>query len=310
LEDELKRWIVLVLFALLACSETTGPIPPAAPAGQPARGLLYVLPALGDSVGPVYLADANGSNPRQLQWRDAGAQIPGPLMPLSGPVFSPDGSRLTFVAIGINYTLSPSRVPWLATISDSSARQLGCTRQTFYSRWAPALGFSPDGSMLAYNCARPTYPPLTVIDTGWTKPPQEIPAPQDHLPMGAVAWSPDGKWILNGDLLERTDSTIVQLFMPLGMIGLGWAPNGWIIVGPASLCGTGVYWMPPEPGAKVVKLLDAPYRYAAFSPDSKKLLALTSVCSPTDRPEARLLDRATLAVEWSMPGATWATWRP
>jgi Tol biopolymer transport system component len=84
----------------------------------------------------VYTANADGSGARFLRGTKGG----------SGPVFSPDGSKIAFAREGTGLGLLFASTPWVANVDGSGARRLiGWHR---YVTFTPT-SFSPDGSTLA-----------------------------------------------------------------------------------------------------------------------------------------------------------------
>jgi len=297
------RWIAVAAVGAVACGhEASAPllarddtIPVLRP---PASGLLY------RTSESVTLTDPDGTGRRGLKLAFAGAD----LHPSSGPVVSPDGSLLAFVA---PYVTPNGRASVFVADTTGIVPRFSyhaCSRTAVATSWAVSIAWARAGRRLAFLCESPFGANLVIYDYTIDRQYYNIAiAPLTN----SLAWSPNGRWLLVGSQIYDTAATLsATLQLPIGLTGLGWSPNNGVMVGPAGECGTGVYLTRPYAGAPLVHLLDSPYRFAEFSPDGKKLLAITSVCSVLDTSTAVILDAAKLTVERSIVGATWATWRP
>jgi len=270
------------------------------------------------------LAGPDGSNPRRVPLvLNVGPGQDTVLTPSSGPVFSPDGQLMAFLAASHDFN---SYLQMKVYIADTTGRVLRAPSYPtcIYPHapviaypWTSSVGWARQGRWLAFVCNYPGGAWHTLIlydDSDSLKLQLQTPARP-----GAESWSPDGKWILDGSTLVTIDKRVTSVSInqnplggtsPSGFTGLGWSLDSRLIVGPTGDCGTGVYLMWPVSGAPLQPVLGAPYRSVEFSPDGKKLLAMASTCSAADVPTVTVLDRATLKPDFSIRGAVWATWRP
>src|SRR5262249_48877412 len=139
---------------------------------------------------------AGGAQETQLVWFDrAGKQISqlGTTTPISNLKISPDGKRVVETRLD---TQAGTTDLWLV----DEGRE---TRFTFDPARESTPIWSPDGSRIAFNSNR-----LGQIDLYWK---QSSGAGNEELllqssnPKGPQDWSPDGQYILYGELDPKTD---------------------------------------------------------------------------------------------------------
>jgi Tol biopolymer transport system component len=156
--------LALLLAALVVAVLVAG-TPKPTPLGVTNGAIAY------DAGGKIYLADADGSNPRLL------GQVGGTAY---SPVFSPDGSQIAYLStndVGLLHV-------FVANADGTGAHQVSQvapenTRNKFPPVW------SPDGSKLVHN-ARDGGIWVVAADG----------SSQERIAEGwSVAWSPDGQWI-------------------------------------------------------------------------------------------------------------------
>lgn len=131
------------------------------------------------------------------------------------PQIAPDGRRIVYARTSMDIMTDRARSNlWIINVDGSDHRALLSGRQSFSSpRW------SPDGARLAYISAAEGSPQLYVrwMDTGQTALLTNlIEAP------GAIAWSPDGKWIAFSMRVPKEKDPLAK--PPKKPEGAQWAP--------------------------------------------------------------------------------------
>lgn len=270
--------------------------------GKPPRGLLYGIPYVDPVWGQrdsIFLASPDGSSPHPVRFPNPSYPL-GPdqffpiTLPFWGPVFSPGGDSLVFLAPAEGVDLYGVATPDGAIVGGEQLTPGFCLTLT------GGLNWSPDGRRLAWTCRN--HGGEWIVVTG--QPPLPLTRGNEATP----SWSPDGTWLLVGRHLVSADGTPPEITLSASLCcGIGWTPDNQIITlgPPGPTCGTGVLVV-PRGGGPPRQLLGPEYNYAAFSPDGKKLLARR--CAPS--PAIELMDADGTNVTWTMPGADWAAWQP
>jgi len=282
------RRLLLVACLAFACSEPVAPPSSPIPPASAARGLVYVVPdALGRRL--VVLAQPDGSTPVVADTLDVSSY---------GPVVSRDGDRLASMLCRFD-----SGDGWYhceVTVTDTAGNALvthePCGGKYMEpSPYAPSMAWLPDGAHLAIQCAKLG---LVVLNaslgcagcTIYSVYPSQI---------GAVQWSPSGKWILDGNVVISSDTSDHQIHpLPSGASGFGWSLDDRVLVGTATTVGL---WQLGS--TAITPVLTAAVRHASYSPDGKLLLVIDSM-------GLRILGAAKHNLSGAIPRVTWAAWRP
>ena len=140
------------------------------------------------------------------------------------PAFSPDGSRIAYVATSED---GRSRRIYIKQIGRESAAELtpGIAGEQFSPAWAP------DGKSIAYLSRSQAGLGIDIAPVGAAGPPRRVCTPQEpsHWEQGALAWSPDGRTLIFPDHAgSQPHSSIYALDLATGKArALTSPPPGW-----------------------------------------------------------------------------------
>ena len=180
--------------------------------------------ALGESAGPE---NSTGTQRLELLRFDERSNEFRPFLPgiaATDVDFSRDGKWIAYVR-------RPDQTLWISRADGSSARQVGLQANFLeLPRW------SPDGRRLAFMALLPGKPWRIFIVSSSGGIPREASMGTDN--QGAPTWSPDEKWLANGNVecqetgtcaIHKINLSTGQEFTVPGSDGLGtarWSPDG------------------------------------------------------------------------------------